>query len=100
MTSRDSIVMNARANGLPDPEKFADSAIRARERAIAIKEKRPHIILTTTKPPRPSETVVKNGRVSVPAGEKCKATTLAGKQCGFRATRGCFCKKHEVDILS
>jgi len=96
MVSRYTVVMDARACGIADPEKFADTAIRARERAIAIKEKRPHIVLTTIKPPRPIEVPTKK----TPVGETCKATTLAGKRCGFRATKGCFCKKHEVKILS
>jgi hypothetical protein len=29
---------------------------------------------------------------------KCKATTMSGKQCPFRATCGEFCKKHNPKI--
>jgi hypothetical protein len=30
------------------------------------------------------------------ASIKCKATTMAGKQCGVRATCGEYCKRHKI----
>ena len=26
----------------------------------------------------------------------CQATTMSGKRCRFKATYGCFCKKHKL----
>jgi hypothetical protein len=44
----------AKANQHPDPEKFADSALRARERALTIKANK-HTTLTTNKKPKLKE---------------------------------------------
>ena len=92
---------NARATGHPEPEKLADSLLRARERAEAIMAAQ-HKTLVTDKVPKPQETVVaaatvvKKGRVLPPDAFRCKAKTLAGKQCPFKATCMGFCSKHQV----
>lgn len=28
--------------------------------------------------------------------QKCKAKTMAGTPCPFRATKGCFCSRHSI----
>jgi hypothetical protein len=84
---------NARASGHPDPEKMADSLLRARERSLDLTASL-HTTLVTTDPPKPQETVV--GRAMTSSSARCKAKTLAGKQCPFRATCGEFCNKHQV----
>ena len=80
----------------PDPEKMADTALRAREKTLALKAAR-HKVVVTLDPPKPQETAVAPKRKTVvPSGQRCKAMTLNGKQCGFKATCGEFCKKHAV----
>jgi hypothetical protein len=89
---------NARASGHPDPEKMADSLLRARERSLELMGAL-HTIQVTTDPPKPQETVVavpKKGRVMPNTANRCKAKTMAGKQCPFKATCGEFCSKHQV----
>jgi hypothetical protein len=92
---------NARATDHPEPEKLADSLLRARERAEAIMAAQ-HKTLVTDKVPKPQETVVaaatvaKKGRVLPPDAYRCQAKTLAGKQCPFKATCMGFCSKHQV----
>jgi hypothetical protein len=87
----------------PDPEKMADSALRARERALALKEAR-HKVMLTLEPPKPSETVAvnkgtKKAKPVVHDSLRCKALTLEGRRCGFKATCGDFCKKHAVEKI-
>lgn len=86
--------------GCPEPEKLADTLLRSRERALEIQAAR-HKTLVTLDPPKPQEaavankgTATKKGRAMVHEALRCKARTLAGKQCGFKATCGDFCKKH------
>ena len=90
---------NARASGHSDPEKMADSLLRARERTLELVEAL-HITKVTTDPPKPQETVVvavpKKGRALPNTANRCQAKTLAGKQCPFKATCGPFCSKHQV----
>lgn len=71
-----------------DASKFADSAIRMRQRSLELDAKRPKIILINHEP----ETQVQETTAVL----KCKARTLVGKQCGFKATCGGFCKKHKA----
>lgn len=87
----------------PSPEKLADTLLRSRERALEIKDKK-HKTLVTLDQPKPQETVATNkgtvakkGRAMVHEAFRCKARTLAGKQCGFKSTCGDFCKKHAID---
>jgi hypothetical protein len=77
----------------PDPEKMADSALRARERTLALKEAR-HKVVITLDPPKSQETVVAPKKVQ--SGIRCNAMTLSGKRCGFKAACGDFCKKHAI----
>ena len=85
----------------PWPEKLADTLLRSRERALELQAKR-HTSQVTLAPPKPQEAAVANkgkaakGRPVVHEALRCKARTLAGKQCGFKATCGDFCKKHAV----
>ena len=86
----------------PWPEKLADTLLRSRERALELQAKR-HTTQVTLEPPKPQEAAAANkgkaakGRPVVHETLRCKARTLTGKQCGFKATCGEFCKKHAVD---
>lgn len=94
---RQKLLKMAKDSGHPDPEKMADSAIRARDKSLALLAARPKL-LVTKEMPKASETVTaaaaKKGRAVLHAAFRCKAHTLEGKQCGFKATCGDFCKKH------
>ena len=84
--------------GHPYPEKLADTLLRSREHALEMEEARRRIIVTTEKP-KAQETVAvtkKVARVVPMEGTRCKALTLEGRRCGFKATCGEFCKKHAV----
>jgi len=88
----------------PWPEKLADALLRSRERALELQAKR-HTTQEYTGKPNMQETVAANkdtatkkGRPVVHEALRCKARTLAGKQCGFKATCGEFCKKHAVAL--
>jgi hypothetical protein len=94
---------DAQSRGCPDPEKLADTLLRSRERALELAEARHKLVVVTTAP-KPCEaaavnkgTAAKKGRPVVHEALRCKARTLAGKQCGFKATCGEFCKKHAVE---
>ena len=90
---------DAKARGHPEPERLADTLLRSRERALEIEAARRKVVIVTDTP-KPSETVVappaKKGRAVVAEAQRCKARTLSGKKCGFKATCGDFCKKHAV----
>lgn len=92
---------DAVAKGHPMPEKLADTLLRSREHALELEAKR-HKVLATDKVPKPSETVAVNkGKTKGPKpvlhdALRCKALTLEGRRCGFKATCGDFCKKHSV----
>lgn len=60
---------------------------RFRERMIEAKQKRPRTIFLTKLPEN----------APAPAPEKvikCSAQTLEGRKCPYKATNGCFCRKH------
>jgi len=84
----------------PMPEKLADTLLRSRELSLELDAKR-HKTMVTTKQPKPSETVVV-ARGTTKAKQvlhdacRCRAMTLEGRRCGFKATCGEFCKKHSV----
>ena len=80
---------NAQKSGSPDPEKFADSALRSRERTLEIEGQR-HTTQQTNKVPGRTETVA----TAKPKGPTCKSRTLENRPCPFPATCGSFCKKH------
>jgi enoyl-[acyl-carrier-protein] reductase (NADH) len=82
---------------------MADASLRSRERTLAIEAAR-HKLLVTEAPAKPVETVavnkgVKKGRQAVHDALRCKALTLEGRRCGFKATCGEFCKKHSVEKI-
>ena len=90
--ARDDLVSRIRVTGHPDPEKMADTMLRARDHASKLRLARPKTMLMT-EVPKFSETAPKCPK---PGGDKCKAKTLEGRQCGFRASCNGFCKKHAV----
>jgi hypothetical protein len=82
----------------PNPEKYADSFLRAREASQKMTEAR-HKTLVTSSGPRPPTAAAAAGKAPAKkkaAGAKCQARTLEGRPCSFGATHGCFCKKHHV----
>ena len=81
--------------GHAEPERLADTLLRAREKAQALKEAK-HKTMITTKKPTPAESsgVAPGARRSVASGALCKAVTLENRPCKFRAVCGDFCKKH------
>lgn len=91
---------DAVARGHAEPERLADTLLRSREHAQELAEARHKTVILTSLPAKPQETCAvnsgpaKKSRVLVPDAARCKARTLAGKQCGFKATCGEFCKKH------
>lgn len=88
---------NAQVQGHPDPERWADSALRQRERTLAVQsQKRKTVALSVSEAPKvPSGSVVPTR----PTGPLCTAKTLEGKPCRFKATCGSFCKKHFTNNL-
>ena len=91
---------DALLRGFDDPEKVADASLRAREKALELKAARPKALITTHEP-KPLETSAVNTAVKAKKAKtvvhdalRCKAKTLEGRQCTFKATCGCFCKKH------
>lgn len=91
---------NAVKNGHPQPEKLADALLRSRERAEQIEAKRHKLIHVPDHKPKPQEVaapVAKAGKKPVVCDAlRCKALTLEGRRCGFKATCGDFCKKHST----
>lgn len=93
---------DAVARKCPEPEKLADTLLRSRERALELAEARAKTVLVLSGPVKPQETCAvnsgptKKSRPVIHEALRCKARTLAGKQCGFKATCGEFCKKHAV----
>jgi len=93
---------DALARGHPDPEKMADSSLRAREKAKALEAARPAVKLAL-EAIKPQETAVnekaaRKAKVVPHEAFRCKALTLEGRRCGFKATCGDFCKKHAQKI--
>jgi hypothetical protein len=92
---------DAVARGHPMPEKLADTLLRSREYTLELEAKR-HTIKEYTGAPKMQETVAVNkGKVKgtkpvLHDALRCKALTLEGRRCGFKATCGDFCKKHSV----
>jgi hypothetical protein len=56
-----SLLATAKSLQHPDPEKFADSALRAREKTLQIKDSA-HKTLKTNKKPKPSESCAAAGK--------------------------------------
>jgi len=76
----------AKREGNPFPEKLADSALRSKERTMEIDAKKHKLIQVDKKPPKENETGIVTAI--------CKARTMAGTKCTFKAVCGEFCKKH------
>jgi hypothetical protein len=92
---------DALLRGHPDPEKMADTALRSREKTIALTAARP-ATKQTLEIPKPLEAVAAakpKGRQVLHDAFRCKALTLEGRRCGFKATCGDFCKKHSVEKI-
>jgi len=70
----------------PFPEKFADSAMRARELKMKLESNR-HILMECNK--KPGKEIAEQ-----PVVTTCEARTMAGTKCGFKAVCGKYCKKH------
>ena len=92
---------DAVAQGHPMPDKLADTLLRSRERTLELAAKR-HTTKEYTGTPKMQETVAvagkaaSKGRKVIHESLRCKAKTLAGKQCPFKATCSGFCNKHQV----
>ena len=91
----------ALASGHPDPEKMADAMLRSREKALELAAARHKTQLTNHKPKTseiaaPPATQKARAKAVLHEAQRCKAKTLEGRQCGFRATCGLFCSKHKV----
>jgi hypothetical protein len=93
---------DAVAKGHPMPEKLADTLLRSREHALEIEAKR-HTVIEYKGVPKMQETVgtnkgtvKKGGKAVLHDAFRCKALTLEGRRCTFKATCGDFCKKHTV----
>jgi hypothetical protein len=83
-----------------DSVKLEAAIARFKARTLEIEAKR-HRIMRTDKVPTAQETAhvekkTRTARVAAPASCRCQAKTLEGKQCGFKATMGSFCKKHAI----
>ena len=82
-----------------DTAKLDATIARFKARTLEIRAKR-HSIVRIDDPPKPREAAASNtarkGRVVPGAAFRCQAKTLEGKQCGFKAFAGCFCKKHAI----
>jgi hypothetical protein len=89
-------------SGYANPKNFADTACKYRAHVLKLRAERPKIQVID-KPPKPNETCVddsnkRGGRKVIHPMYRCKATTLEGKQCPFRASSGCFCSKHREPV--
>jgi hypothetical protein len=80
----------------PEPEKMADSALRARAHGLALKVNRHHSILISKVPPSYHAAQPKPPKAAArPVFKvKCRALTLGNKQCAFNATCGNYCTRH------
>ena len=75
-----------------DIQKLEASIARFKARTLELHAKRPRVVVVTTAP-KPQESAHKE---KVTLDKKCRAKTLEGKQCGFKASCGEFCKKHAI----
>jgi hypothetical protein len=79
--------------------KFEASAARFKARTLELRAKR-HGVVRIDDPPKPREAAASNaakkGRVVPHGAFRCHAKTMEGKQCGFKAVCGEFCKKHAI----
>jgi hypothetical protein len=80
--------------GHAEPERFADAAVRSHEVAMRKKSERAKVQFLTDAPKPVAEAGTRPKAGAKAGAAKCQAKTLEGRQCGFAATCGCFCKKH------
>lgn len=88
----------------PDPAKMAATALRCRERALAMDAAKRKVIVLVNPPPTTTASQAAPGASkktkaaagAATTGPQCTARTLEGRQCPFRAASGCgaFCRKH------
>ena len=79
-----------------DLAKFEASAARFKAHTLELRAKR-HTVKPYTEKPKPRELAHAETKRGVPVAEnRCRAKTLEGRQCGFKATCGEFCKKHAI----
>jgi len=78
-----------------DLAKFEASIAQFKARTLELRAKR-HRVIQIAEPPKPQEGKKPNTRTAPPAACRCHAKTLEGRQCGFKATHGDFCKKHAI----
>ena len=74
-------------------DKLTLSLARYRQHSLDLINARRKTILLTELPREQHQHVVSNK-----PKEMCKARTLEGRPCPFKATSGCFCKKHSSMI--
>jgi hypothetical protein len=86
---------SAEETGHVDPERFADSALRARERGQQLTANK-HKLQRTDKVPARGETCETKPPPVKAKGPQCKARTFENRQCPFAASCGHFCKKHSL----
>jgi hypothetical protein len=70
-----------------DPVRMAETAKRYRDRVLELQKSRRHTVLLTKVPDAPPAEKPKEAA-------KCSAQTLEGRKCTYKATHGCFCRKH------
>ncbi|NBX50372.1 hypothetical protein EBT25_10610 [bacterium] len=89
-----------------ESQKLIESIGRYRQRIIDLKESRRRIVVLESVPmsaatPNAQQASVtkKKTAASASTGPLCKARTLEGRQCPFKASSGgCFCKKHSTMV--
>jgi len=85
----------AEEQGHPDPESFADGALRVREKTLELREKAHKLAFIPDYQPKAIETASSKAPSKTATDSKiCCARTLEGRPCKFKATCGTFCKKH------
>jgi hypothetical protein len=70
-----------------DPARMTEATKRYLSKFHEMKQTRRHIILLSKIPEIPTS----ERPTDVP---KCSAQTLEGRKCTYKATNGCFCRKH------
>ena len=81
-----------------DLAKLDASITRFKARTIELDAKR-HTLVRIDKPPKSYESahIEKKPVRTLPVATcRCQAKTMEGRQCGFKATCGNFCKKHAI----
>ena len=78
-----------------DLTKLDASIARFKAHTLELKAKR-RAIIRIDDPPKPQESAHVEKKKVLAAGCRCQAKTMEGKQCGFKAVAGSFCKKHAI----